>query len=87
MSDKNKIELISTLTQIQLVLLARISNLSEVNNLITTIKDEVEGKTDDEFLKVVIGTEFLYRRERSNIDKQLEELEMELWNKLTDKNN
>lgn len=87
MSDKNKIELISTLTQIQLVLLARISNLSEVNNLITTIKDEVEGKTDDEFLKVVIGTELLYRRERSNIDKQLEELEMELWNKLTDKNN
>lgn len=87
MSDKNKIELISTLTQIQLVLLARISNLSEVNNLITTIKDEVEGKTDDEFLKVVIGTELLYRRERSNIDKQFEELEMELWNKLTDKNN
>lgn len=87
MSDKNKIELISTLTQIQLVLLARISNLSEVNNLITTIKDEVEGKTNDEFLKVVIGTELLYRRERSNIDKQLEELEMELWNKLTDKNN
>ena len=87
MSDKNKIELISTLTQIQLVLLARISNLSEVNNLITTIKDEVEGKTDDEFLKAVIGTELLYRRERSNIDKQLEELEMELWNKLTDKNN
>lgn len=79
MIDRN--ELKKMLCETEMALFGRIKRLSDiaraVDSIITSVDDE-----SDEYLKMLIATQYGYRNVVNDVEKQFESLEQDLWEKM-----